>query len=102
MFDDRLKHRMPRLALASILMGVSVFALASVLPELTATLTGWVGVDGVSILGLFLLVASGGGIYAIACVSTGALRISEIMEALRPPKALPSAGAEQSQERPDA
>lgn len=101
-FDDRLKHRLPRLALASILMGVSVFALASILPELTATLTGWVGVDGVSILGLLLLVASGGGIYAIACVSTGALRISEIMEALRPPKALPPAVTEQSQERPDA
>ncbi|MBL4538777.1 MAG: murein biosynthesis integral membrane protein MurJ [Oceanicaulis sp.] len=87
--DDRFKHRLPRLALASLMMGASVYATASLLPLLSAPLAATIGADWVSVLGLAVLVTVGGGVYALACVTTGALRIGEVIEAIRPMKGAP-------------
>lgn len=70
--DARLKRRLPRLALAALLMGLVLYLLA---PFAWPYLTG-------SILrrALALLVLTGGGaaIYGIACIATGAYRVSDL------------------------
>lgn len=83
-FDARLVQRMPRLGLAALIMGVCIYALAHVLPDLMTRLWPGLGADLRSIVGLGCVVAAGGAAYAISCVGTGALRISEVMEAMRP------------------
>ncbi len=67
-FDDRLIHRVPRLALASLLMGGVLFALAHVLSAQLVT-PGW------RYLALAELVLSGILAYAAAAFITGAVRI---------------------------
>ena len=70
--DKQLRRRVPRLAMASLIMGVMLFFLA---PLIDPYLTG-------SILrraaGLLALVGAGVAVYAIACFLTGAFVLDEV------------------------
>jgi putative peptidoglycan lipid II flippase len=75
--DARLRRRVPRLALASLLMGAALFWIA---PAVDPYLSG-------SILhraaGLIALVASGGAVYAAACFLTGAFVLGDLKLLMR-------------------
>ncbi len=70
--DSRLKRRVPRLALASVLMGVALYFIA---PAMEPYLTG-------SIIrraaGLSALVAAGVAVYALACFLTRAFVVDDL------------------------
>ena len=75
--DARLKRRLPRLALAAILMGVALWAGEALLdPYLTATF--WTRVTA-----LVVLVAAGGAAYALASLVTGAYRVADLKALVR-------------------
>jgi putative peptidoglycan lipid II flippase len=70
--DARLKRRVPRLAVAAVLMGVSLLWVGPLAdPYLTGSLLRRVG-------GLAALVSAGAIVYAIACLVTGAFVIEDI------------------------
>ena len=70
--DARLRRKVPRLAIAAILMGVAVYFVAPmVTPYLSGSIFHRVG-------GLFVLVTSGFAVYGIACFVTGAFVIDDI------------------------
>ena len=70
--DARLKRRIPRLALAALLMGAALFVLAPLAwPYLTGSLVR-------RALALLVLTGGGAATYAIACFLTGAFRISDL------------------------
>lgn len=70
--DARLRKRVPRLALAAIVMGVALYWLN---PVFTPYLTGSIVRRT---LGLSALVASGGAVYAIACFLTRAFVLDDV------------------------
>ncbi len=70
--DARLRRKVPRLAIAAILMGVAVYFVAPmVTPYLSGSIFHRVG-------GLFVLVTSGFAVYGIACFVTGAFVLDDI------------------------
>ena len=70
--DARLKRRVPRLAIAAILMGVSLFWVGPLVdPYLTGSLVRRVA-------GLAALVSAGAIVYGIACLVTGAFVLDDI------------------------
>jgi putative peptidoglycan lipid II flippase len=70
--DPQLRRRVPRLALASLMMGGALFWLApAVDPYLTGTILRRAA-------GLTALVGAGGAIYAIACFLTGAFALDDV------------------------
>ena len=76
--DRRLLRRLPRLALAAVLMGAALFALDRLLdPYLTGS-----SLERFAALGL--LVGVGGLIYAVACFVTGAFRPADLRAIKRP------------------
>ncbi|AGT09125.1 murein biosynthesis integral membrane protein MurJ [Paracoccus aminophilus] len=75
-FDARLKHRLPRIIAASLVMGVVVFALMQVLGEMLST-------HGARYLGLALLVLGGMASYFVAAVLLGAVKPSDLKADLR-------------------
>ena len=75
--DARLRKRVPRLALASILMGIAVFWIAPLVdPYLTGSIVRRAG-------GLIALVAAGAAVYAIACFVTGAFVLDDLKLIMR-------------------
>ena len=74
-FDDRLLHRVPRLALASVLMGVALYGLRVLLAD-QLLMPGW------RYLALAGLVTGGMLAYAIAAVVTGAIRMGDVRSSL--------------------
>lgn len=75
--DAQLRRRLPRLALAAVLMGVAVFAFDRVLdPWLNGRMVERYGA-------LIALVAAGCAIYGIACFVTRAFRLSDIKALIR-------------------
>jgi putative peptidoglycan lipid II flippase len=70
--DRRLRRRVPRLAIAAVAMGVALFWIA---PVITPYLTGSIVRR---VLGLAALVGSGGIVYAIACLLTGAFALGDV------------------------
>jgi len=75
--DAQLKRRLPRLALAAIVMGAAVFAFERLLdPYLTGRLIE-------RYAALCVLVGTGVALYAIACFLTGAYRISDLKALIR-------------------
>jgi len=75
--DARLRRRVPRLAIASVLMGAVLFFVApAVDPYLTGSLIHRAA-------GLTALVAAGVAAYAIACFATGAFVLDDIKLLLR-------------------
>ena len=74
-FDDRLKHRVPRLALASLIMGACLWGLAQILaPQLA--------MPGIRYAALAALVAGGALAYAVASVLTGAIRLVDVRSSM--------------------
>ena len=70
--DSKLRRRVPRLAAASVIMGVALFWLA---PAVDPYLTGSILRRGA---GLVVLVSGGVAVYAIACFLTGAFVLDDI------------------------
>jgi len=75
--DARLRRRVPRLALASILMGAALFWIApAIAPYLTGSILHRAG-------GLVVLVGAGGAVYAVACFLTGAFVLGDLKLLMR-------------------
>jgi putative peptidoglycan lipid II flippase len=75
--DLRLRRRVPRLALAALLMGVALYFVApAVAPYLTGSIVRRAG-------GLVGLVSAGLAVYAVACFVTGAFAIGDIKLMMR-------------------
>jgi putative peptidoglycan lipid II flippase len=75
--DLRLRRRVPRLAIAALLMGVALYFVApAVGPYLTGSIVRRAG-------GLIGLVSAGLAVYAIACFVTGAFAIGDIKLLMR-------------------
>jgi putative peptidoglycan lipid II flippase len=70
--DARLRRRVPRLILASLLMGAALFWVA---PAVDPYLTGSILHRGA---GLIALVTAGVVVYAIACFLTGAFVLDDL------------------------
>ncbi|GAA4214025.1 murein biosynthesis integral membrane protein MurJ [Sphingomonas endophytica] len=75
--DPQVKRKVPRLALAALLMGVALLLVA---PLVAPYLTGSFVVRGAA---LTVLVGAGFAIYALACVVTGAYRLADLKTLLR-------------------
>ena len=70
--DARLRRRVPRLAIAAIVMGAALFWITPVIdPYLTGSLVR-------RVLGLSALVGAGGLVYAIACFVTGGFVLDDL------------------------
>jgi putative peptidoglycan lipid II flippase len=75
--DARLRRRIPRLALAAILMGIALFFVAPLIdPYLTGSILRRAG-------GLVALVGAGGVVYAAACLVTGGFVLDDLKLMLR-------------------
>jgi putative peptidoglycan lipid II flippase len=70
--DARLRRRIPRLAIAAVLMGISLYGFDLLLAPYTA------GPFVIRILALAGLVSGGVAIYGVACFLTGAYRIADL------------------------
>lgn len=75
LFDARLKHRVPRLALASVIMGGCLWGLAQLLAPYLVT-------PGIRYAALAVLVASGMLAYAVSSVLTGAVRLGDVRSSM--------------------
>ena len=82
--DARLKRRLPRLAIAALLMGAALFFADRLLVDYT-TGTLWMRA-----LGLSLLVGSGGALYGIACFATRAFTPADLRALTRRKPATPT------------
>lgn len=82
--DARLKRRLPRLAIAALLMGAALFFADRLLVDYT-TGTLWMRA-----LGLSLLVGSGGALYGIACFATRAFTPADLRALMRRKPATPT------------
>jgi len=82
--DARLKARLPRIALASLIMGAGLWAELLWLEPWFDAGQSW------RIAGLTLLVGGGLGLYAVLAVTFGALRLDELKVPRRRPTAPPS------------
>jgi len=70
--DARLRRRVPRLALAALIMGVALFFVAPLIdPYLTGSLLRRLG-------GLLVLVSAGAVVYALACLLTGGFVMNDL------------------------
>jgi putative peptidoglycan lipid II flippase len=75
--DARLRRRVPRLAIAAIVMGAALFWVAPLVnPYLTGSLVR-------RAIGLTALVGAGGIVYAIACLATGAFVVDDLKLMMR-------------------
>jgi len=75
--DSRLRHRLPRLAFAAVIMGAALFGLDLLIEPYT---TGPILIRFMALAGL---VAGGVSIYGIACFLTGAYRVADLRALLR-------------------
>ena len=75
--DARLRRRVPRLAIAAVVMGVALYFIAPLIqPYLGGSILHRVG-------GLTVLVGAGGIVYAIACFLTGAFVLDDLKLMMR-------------------
>ena len=75
--DAQLRRRVPRLALAALLMAAALYAGETLLdPYLTGSVL-------MRFAALAVLVGAGGAIYAIACFATGAYRLADLKALVR-------------------
>ena len=75
--DTQLRRKVPRLVAAAAVMGVTLLIVA---PQIDPYLTGRFAVRAVA---LSILVGSGVAVYGLACVATGAFRLTDIRSLLR-------------------
>jgi putative peptidoglycan lipid II flippase len=70
--DARLRRKVPRLAIAALLMGVALYFVTPLIsPYLTGSLVRRIG-------GLIALVVSGFAVYVVACLATGAFVLDDV------------------------
>jgi putative peptidoglycan lipid II flippase len=74
--DDQLLRRLPRLALAALVMGGAILGLGQILGP-------WLAMPGLRYAALALLVGAGAGVYAAACLASGAFTLAEVRSGLR-------------------
>lgn len=74
--DLRLMRRLPRILLASCIMGAGLWGLAGLMEDVLAT-------PGLRILGLLALVAAGAVLYGISAVAFGAARVRDLKSSVR-------------------
>ncbi len=75
--DAQLARRLPRLAVAALMMGAALFAGAALVEP-------WTTGDVLTrVIGMSLLVGAGGVVYALACFLTGAFRPADLRAMLR-------------------
>lgn len=74
--DDRLRHRLPRIVVASAIMGVGIAAMKWGMGDLLYS-------PGTRYLALAVLVVGGMAIYAFAAIGCGAVRLSDLKAGLR-------------------
>ena len=75
--DSKLRRRIPRLALAALLMGAALYGIDMLLAPYM------VGSTFFRIVGLSALVGGGVAVYALACFVTGAYRIGDLKALMR-------------------
>lgn len=75
--DAQLRRRLPRLALAALLMGAAVFGLESLLDPYL------IGPIAMRYAALVVLVGTGCAIYGLACFVTGAFRVADVKALIR-------------------
>ncbi len=75
--DQKLRRRVPRLAIATLLMGATLFGLG---PLVAPWMTGPIMIRFAA---LAVLVGSGMAIYGVACFLTGAFRIADLKALMR-------------------
>lgn len=75
--DAQLRRRLPRLALAALLMGAAVFGLESLLDPYL------IGPMAMRYAALVVLVGTGCAIYGLACFVTGAFRVADVKALIR-------------------
>lgn len=75
-FDDRLRHRLPRIIAASLVMGAVIWGLMLVLGDMLST-------HGARYLGLAILVFGGMAAYGVAASALGAIRPADLRAGLR-------------------
>lgn len=85
--DARLLRAIPRLLLASLVMAVAVWALAALLPGLMASLLPLVATSIRTLISMLLVVGAGLVVFAGSALALGAVKVSELAEALRPQRA---------------
>ena len=75
--DAQLRRRLPRLALAALLMGAAVFGLESLLDPYL------IGPMAMRYAALVVLVGTGCAIYGLACFVTGTFRVADVKALIR-------------------
>lgn len=91
--DARLIGRVGRIALAAVVMAATVYLLVTHQASWRGWITTGLGLGFGGALALLLVVFTGAASYAVACISTGALRVSEVAEAFRPVRHAPSSAS---------
>lgn len=76
-FDRQLTHRLPRFAIASLLMGGALFFADRIVAPWTT------GEVLTRIIGMVALVGAGAVVYGLACLATGAFRLADLRALLR-------------------
>ena len=89
--DARLMGRLPRIALAAAAMGAAVWLLVRFETVWAGPVNGLAGPLLGPVTGLVGVIGLGAAIYALACLASGALKPSELREALRPRRSEPPA-----------
>jgi len=87
--DARLIGRAPRIALAAGLMGAAVWVMARYETSWATPLASLVGGLLAPVIGLVAVIGLGVTVYAAACFATGALKLAELRDALRPRRNAP-------------
>lgn len=89
--DARLMGRLPRIALAAAAMGAAAWLLVRYETVWSQPIDGLAGPLLGPVIGLVGVIGLGAAIYALACLACGALKLSELREALRPRRSEPPA-----------
>lgn len=76
-FDRQLTHRLPRFAIAALLMGAALFFADRIVGPWTT------GAVMTRIIGMVALVGAGAIVYGLACLATGAFRLADLRALLR-------------------
>ncbi|MGJ3232766.1 MAG: murein biosynthesis integral membrane protein MurJ [Oceanicaulis sp.] len=87
--DRRLARSLPRIVLASALMGAIVWAMVRFEALWLAPMAQAIGPAWAAVVGVLLVSAAGAAVYAGACLVTGAVKVREIGEAMKP-RAVPA------------
>jgi putative peptidoglycan lipid II flippase len=87
--DARLMGRLPRIALAAAAMGAAVWILVRYETVWGEPVNALAGPLLGPVVGLVGVIALGAAVYALACLASGALKLSELRAALRPRRGAP-------------